>query len=123
MIKFLYKVIHYEPTADHKENVSRSFGLITALIIILPIGILYLLYKGINEKTLLTDIFFLGIVLALIAIVYFLIQKTRKSYIKNNLSSQYYNFGKFNTLFKTLIVLLLLGFIILIGRLFAFISK
>jgi hypothetical protein len=120
MIKFLYKVIHYEPTADHKTNVSRSFLLITTLIITLPISILYLLYNGINGKTLLTDIFFLGIALALIAIVYFFIRKIWKSYLRDTLSYQYYNFGKYNTLFKTLIVLLLVGFIIFIGRLFAF---
>ncbi len=120
MIKFLYKVIHYEATADHKTNVSRSFLLITTLIVTVPISLLYLIYNGINEKKLLTDIFFSGVALALIVIVYFLIRKTWKSYLRDNLGFEYYNFGKHNILFKTLITLLLFALIIFIGRLFAF---
>jgi RsiW-degrading membrane proteinase PrsW (M82 family) len=120
MIKFLYKVIHYEPTAEHNTNVSRSFLLITTLIITLPLSILYLLYDSINRKNSLTDVFFLIIAVALITIVYLLIRKTWKMYLIKNTGFQYYNFGKYNTLLKTFIVLLLIGFIIVVGRSFAF---
>lgn len=120
MINFLYKVIHYEPTANHKTNVSRTFLLIITLIVTLPVSILYLLYNGINQKNTLTDVFFLGIALVFIAIVFFIIRKTWKSYQSNTSGLQYYDFEKYNTLFKSLIVLLLIGFIVFIGRLFAF---
>jgi hypothetical protein len=120
MIKILFKIIHYEPTLDHKSNVERTFGLINVIIVLLPIGFLYLIYKDMSVKGLYTDLVFLAIEAATAGLIYFPIKKASKPYVETNVGFEYYNFGKYNTILKTLAFLLLVGFIILIGRLLDF---
>lgn len=119
MIKFLYKIIHYEASFDHKTNVRRSYFLIIGIIITLPVSLLYLLYNGMSKKDLLTDIVFLGILAATARIIYFLVRKDFRSFLIKSKGFDYYDFGRYNTMFKTLLFLFIIGLIILIGRLFA----
>lgn len=121
MIKLLYKIIHYEPSPDHKDNVMRSFHFILALTSILPILLLYIVYMKIPITHIAKDFVFCGIGIAILGSTYYLIVvRQAKVFTETTIGRQYYDFGKFNTLLKTLAFLLLVGLVILIGRLMLF---
>src|SRR5687768_16592627 len=103
MIRFLYKIIHYEASDDHKSNVSRSFHFIFALISTLPATLLYLTYARAVRKNSDYDLLFYGIEIFLLGCLYYLIViRKRNIYLATSWASQYYDFGKLNIVLKIL---------------------
>lgn len=118
MIKLLYKIIHYEPSVDHKDNVKRSFYLIWGMISSVPGMVIYIYYNSIPDKTLLSDIIFFGIEILVLGLIYYmLVVRTAKLYIETNIGFEFYDFGKLNHILKTIVFLVGQGVVVLIGRL------
>lgn len=117
MIELLYKIIHYEPSPEYKDNVMRSFHFIWALLSTLPAGLIYLIYKKMSKKNQTTEFAFLASEILVIGLIYYIIV-TRKSkvYIETDLGRHYFRLGRFTNLLKPLIPLTLFGVIIIIGR-------
>lgn len=117
MIRLLFKVIHYEPSPDHKDNVMRSFNLIWILLSTLPAGLIYLIYKRTPEKNEAAELLFFASEILVIGLIYYIIV-TRKSkvFIESEVGTHYFKFGKFTNVLKPLVLLMTLGVIIILGR-------
>src|SRR5688500_18830548 len=97
MIRFLYKIIHYEDYHDHESNVFRTFHFIWALMSIIPATLLYLTYARAVRKNSDYDLLFYGIEIFLLGSLYYLIViRKRNIYLATSWASQYYDFGKLN---------------------------
>jgi len=118
MIHLLYKLFHYEPSPNHEDNVKRSLHIIWALISILPVAFVYLLYMDIKENNFYYDLIFYFLILLIIVLnYYFVIVRKLKVFVETDIGKMYYNFGKFNTVGKTIAILAGFGLVIIAGRL------
>lgn len=96
----------------------RSFYFIWALTSSLPTSLLYLVYMKIGDKNIYTDLLFYGVEIAIIgSAYYFLVIQQARLFIETAIGLQYYNFGKFNIVLKTLVILFGFGLVVLISRL------
>jgi len=118
MIKFLYKILHYELSYNKEDDIRRTFYFILLLTVALPASIPYLIYLKIGYKSLILDIICLSIQLSIAGYIYYLVcVKEAKRYVESKEYIPYYNFSKLNLPIKTLFFLLGVGIIVLVGRL------
>jgi hypothetical protein len=120
MVKLLYKIIHYELSPDHKDNVLRSFYFIWAIITTLPVIAIYVLFRNYSfGESLFNELLFYGIEITVICFTYYLIViREAKLFIETPVGIEYFDFGKFNGILKILAFLFLLGVVVVFGRMF-----
>lgn len=119
MVKFLYKIIHYELSPDHKDNVLRSFYFIWAIITTLPVIAIYVLFKNYSFGESFDEVLFYGIEITVIGFTYYLIViREAKFFIETPVGKEYFDFGKFNGILKILAFLFLFGLVVVSGRMF-----
>lgn len=117
MIRFIYKIIHFEGSPDHKENVMKSFLFIWIFASITQFVLLYLIYISIAERNKILDYALLFFVIFTFAIFYYLIRiRLVKIFLDRGLDNDFYDFGKSNGILKPVSVIVIIGLIVLIGR-------
>lgn len=117
MIKFLFKVIHYEPSSEHKDNVMRSFYFIWALLSTLPVGLIYLVYKRTPERNATLELLFFASEILVVGLIYYLIvMRKSKVFIESDLGRHYFTLGRFTNIFKPLIPVIMFGVVVMLGR-------
>jgi hypothetical protein len=117
MITLLYRLIHYEPSQDHEDNVKRSFYFICALLSTLPIGLVYLIFLVLDNNHIAIELIFIVIEILIIGLIYFFtVFRMSKRFIESNEGRRYYKFGRFTNFLKPLIILGMFAIVILLGR-------
>ena len=117
MIKFLYKVLHYEPSSEHKENVMMSLHFICALASTFPVGLTYLVYKKTPEKDSTIDTLFFATAVLFIGLSYYIIvSRNSKMFIETELGQHYFKFGRYTNIVKPFILVIMFALVFLLGR-------
>jgi undecaprenyl pyrophosphate phosphatase UppP len=124
MIRFIYKIVHFETSLDHKDDVMKSFLFIWIFASIIPFVLLYLMYNKFIERSIYLDYALVLMAILISILLYYAIRiRQAKTFIERGLDREYYDFGRYNTILKTLAILAILGLIILLGRAAMFILR
>jgi hypothetical protein len=84
----------------------------------MPVTLLILAYSKLEKRNIYTDLLFYAALSALVGFTYYsLVVRRGRLYIETEIGKQYFDFGKFNVVLKTLFFLAIIGSIVLLGRL------
>ena len=115
MIRFIYKLIHFEGSIDHRENVMKSFLFIWIFVSIIQFVFLYLLYIRFTERNTSFDYTFLLIAILTSVLLYYLIRVRQvKIFFDKGIDKEYFDFGKYNGILKPTFVFLIVGSIVFV---------
>ena len=119
VIRFIFRLIHFNSYPTVLQNVEKTFYIISLILLpIIAFPILFIFYHpnykhSIGSSTLLQ--------LTIVVFLYFLYRKAEKPIIKsfmmNGYDKEFYDWGRYNTILKWLIAMILIAFAFLICRL------
>lgn len=117
MIKLLFKILHFESTPNHKNNVGNTFLFIWIFSSIIQYIIFYKICLIFKIQVQLHDYYFLlGTLLISFTTYYIIYFRILINFERKGLDKEFYDFGKLNKIIKPTILCLFLIIIVFLGR-------